>query len=396
MRIPILAFAFLMGTQLLSFASAADDLAAGKKGQSARATVEESFGTIDRRDLLRITVTDLHGEHLITRRYVHVNDNGEMTLPDIKPQKVAGFTPVQAEDAIVKAYHDAHVTAVANVRRMEVGSRVKARKDKIENGDVIGISILDGGTNWGGYELRTRVGAEGEILIPYIGIFKVAGLSDARAEESLATDYSGRNIFTKPVISVHMIRSSADSSFKPTPLSKGDPISLTLWGLIADSVPSRLNQKIQSNGTIALPYIGSVKVEGLSEAKAAEAIAQKYHDRGWIRSAVLYLLREEPDREANVKFDSIASGDLLQIYVENLVTPTTILKVGDKGQLFLPFASDIGVDGLSPAQAERAIAQMYRETGLYDGPIRVRLMNLDAAKLISEEDFRLDGSLLPR
>lgn len=65
-----------------------------------------------------------------------------------------------------------------------------------------------------------------------------------------------------------------------------DIIQVTITGLFGPGVESvRPAQKVSSSGKISLPYINQVKVAGLTEAQAEEAIRAAYRDSGMMADA---------------------------------------------------------------------------------------------------------------
>lgn len=85
----------------------------------------------------------------------------------------------------------------------------------------------------------------------------------------------------RDVMSDDLVYAPVDSVIVPN-----DIIQVTITGLFGPGVESvRPAQKVSSSGKISLPYINQVKVAGLTEAQAEEAIRAAYRDSGMMADA---------------------------------------------------------------------------------------------------------------
>src|SRR5207237_8001213 len=92
------------------------DLGTDPKANPARATIEESLGTIEARDLLRVSISDLQGPGVVTARLVRVDEEGSTRLPYLKPKKLAGLPTTAAEKQDSRAYNDENVVPNATLK----------------------------------------------------------------------------------------------------------------------------------------------------------------------------------------------------------------------------------------------------------------------------------------
>lgn len=85
----------------------------------------------------------------------------------------------------------------------------------------------------------------------------------------------------RDVTSDDLVYTAVDSVIVPN-----DIIQVTITGLFGPGIESvRPAQKVSSSGKISLPYINQVKVAGLTEAQAEEAIRAAYRDSGMMADA---------------------------------------------------------------------------------------------------------------
>ena len=260
----------------------------------ARATVDESLGTIEKRDLLRIRVDGLRPAPAPAEKWVRVDDEGLASLPYIGGQKLTGVTTAQAEVALAKAFRDAGIIqqAQVDVRRIEAGSRVSANLGKLAKGDLVAVTVDDltgpGATS----EFRAHVGAEGELPIPLVGAPKVDGLSQIGAEQAIAKEYQNRGVLRDAIVGVRVIEPADASKLKPGHIAKGDLLALTVYDLMGPGKRSEFQARVGADGSVGFPLLGPVPVDGLSEAKAIDAITKAAEDAP-TRAGGLLLLPAE-------------------------------------------------------------------------------------------------------
>lgn len=85
----------------------------------------------------------------------------------------------------------------------------------------------------------------------------------------------------RDVTSDDLVYTAVDSVIVPN-----DVIQVTITGLFGPGIESvRPAQKVSSSGKISLPYINQVKIAGLTEAQAEEAIRAAYRDSGMMADA---------------------------------------------------------------------------------------------------------------
>jgi protein involved in polysaccharide export with SLBB domain len=154
-------------------------------------------------------------------------------------------------------------------------------------------------------------------------------------------------------------------------------------------VRSEFKARVGADGTVGLPLIGTVTVDGLSEAKAVDAIVKALRDNNVAASAMVSVLRLESADRANVKIGPVAPGEVLRVSLMDLAGPgvetVKTAKVAANGQIAMPLAGAIKVDGLTEADAARAIAKAYADKHLISGA-QVTVLKVNGAALLTDEE----------
>ena len=358
----------------------------------ARTTVDESLGTIEKRDLLRVRIDGLHPGPPPAEKWVRVDDDGLASLPYIGGQKLTGVTTAQAEAALAKAFREAGIiqNAQVDVRRIEAGSRVSANLARLNKGDLVAVTVDDltgaGVTS----EFRAHVGADGELPVPLIGAPKVDGLSQIQAEQAIAREFQNRGVLRDAIVGVRVIEPADASQLKPGPITKGDLLSVVVYELMGPGKRTEFRARVAADGSVGFPLVGAVAVDGLSEAKAADAMAKALHDQNLVASAIVAVQRLESADQANVKLGPIAPGEVLRISITELAGPgvesVKTVTVADNGQIAMPLAGAIKLEGLTEADAARAIAKAYRDKHLIAGA-QVTVLKVNGAAPLPDEEL---------
>jgi len=360
----------------------------------ALATVAESLGTIENRDLLRVRISGLKPSQQLAEKWVRVADDGIASLPHLGGRTLAGLATTQAEEDITKAYKEAGVVQFAQVevRRIEAGSRVEgATVGKLMPGDLVEITVDDltgpGVTS----AFRTHVSPDGQLAIPLLGALDLEGSKEADAERAIAREYEKRGVIKDAVVGVRVVEPAARSRVKPGPIAKGDLLSVVAYDVLGPGVRAEFEVRVGPDGAIGFPLVGAVPVAGLSEAKVVDAIAKAVHDKNIMPSLTASVRRLQSADQADVKLGPIAPGEVLRVFITELVgvgvATVRTVKVDDRGQIAMPLVGGISVGGLTEADAAKAIAKVYHERRLIAGaPVSVLKVNANAP--LPEEELR--------
>jgi protein involved in polysaccharide export with SLBB domain len=343
-------------------------VSAADRPNPARTTVDESVGTIEKRDLLRVSINGLQGPGAMTHKETRVDEQGNAALPIVGRLKLAGLTTARAERAIATAYKEKNLiqNAVVDVKRLEAGARMKEGVGTLAAGDLVAVAIDELTGPAVTSEFRSHVAEDGSVRLPYVGLLKLGGLGEGAAEDVVRKAYA-KDIIRNPVVSVRVIEPAAEANVKPGPVANGDLLDVTIWELAGPATPTRLDVRVDDDGRAAFPYVGPTKLAGLSEAAAAEAVVKRYREAHLIQNPILSLSRARSADASDVKRGPVARGDVLRVSVWELNGPGVetrkVVKVDDEGKVTLPLI-DVKVEGLREADVPAAIAKAYREQNL--------------------------------
>jgi protein involved in polysaccharide export with SLBB domain len=369
------------------------DVAKGRDNP-ALATVAESLGTIENRDLLRVRIAGLKPSQQLAEKWVRVADDGTASLPYLGGRKLAGMTTARAEEGLSKAYQDAGVArgAQIDVRRIEAGSRVEGvTVGKLMPGDLVEITVDDltgpGVTS----VFRTHLSPDGQLAVPLLGALDLEGSKEADAERAIAREYQKRGIIKDAVVGARVVEPAAHTRLKPGLIAKGDLLSVITYDIAGPGMRKEFEVRVGPDGAIGFPWIGAVPVEGLSEAKAVEAIAKALRDARLEASPILAVCRVQSANQADVKLGPIAPGEVLCVRITELVGPgvetVRTVKVDEQGQITMPLVGGITVGDLTEADAAKAIAKVYRDRNLTANAV-VSVLKVNGNAPLPDDELR--------
>jgi protein involved in polysaccharide export with SLBB domain len=323
-----------------------------------------------------------------------VDDDGAAPLPYLGSRKLAGMTTAQAESEIARAYKEAGVIAGAqvDVRRIEAGSRVTdASGGKLAPGDLVEVSVDDLTGPGATAEFHAHVGADGEVAVPLLGPIKLVGMTPGQAERAVAKEYQTRGVIRNGVIGVRVIEPAGRAKVKPGPIGKGDLLSLAANGLTGPGARTEFKARVGADGAIGFPWIGAVRVEGLSEAQAVAAIAKAMREQRVEEGPIVAVWREQSADQADVKLGPVAPGEVLRVGITDLAGPgvetVKAVRVDDKGLITMPLVGAVKVDGLTESAVASAIAKAYRDRNLI-ASANVTVLKINGAAALPDDELQ--------
>lgn len=152
---------------------------------------------------------------------------------------------------------------------------------------------------------------------------------------------------------------------RPAKLAAGDLIILTLYGLTAPGVATPFYLHVDADGGISVPLVGVVDVKDQTTDRAAARVSKAMADASLVRDGIVTIGLLQTAAEAGVEPGPFKVGDPVQITVFDLVGTgrrlVSLAIVGDDGQVELPLAGPIKFEGLTEAQADKAVQLRFRE-----------------------------------
>jgi len=155
---------------------------------------------------------------------------------------------------------------------------------------------------------------------------------------------------------------------RPAKLAPGDLVVLTLFGLTASGVATPFYLHVDDTGGLSVPLVGVVDVKNQTTDRAAARVSKAMSDMQLVRDGVVTIGLLQTAAETGVNTGPLKAGDPVQVTVFDLVGSgrrlVSFAMVGEDGQIELPLAGAIKFEGLTEAEADRAVQNRYRERRL--------------------------------
>jgi RNA polymerase sigma factor (sigma-70 family) len=151
-------------------------------------------------------------------------------------------------------------------------------------------------------------------------------------------------------------------------LDVDDLIEVDIVGLVNADVRTTYYKRLNPQGLISIPMVGTLTLKGLTTADAVTAIRQACRDRQLIQNAIVTVRLIESGKEASMHSAPVAVGDYLRIGIVGLSdadrVDTLLPQVSAQGTVTIEPAGAIAVAGMSEIEAENAIAAAFRSQRL--------------------------------
>jgi protein involved in polysaccharide export with SLBB domain len=167
------------------------------------------------------------------------------------------------------------------------------------------------------------------------------------------------------VISVsHGQQPAADSA----KIRTDDLLEVGLRDLTAPNTTVAVVKRVDGNGQISLPWVGTLDVKGLTLDELAKRVNIIYAEKKLVQNINAHVKRLESGDNPSIKSGPIKKGDYVQLRIWDLVGPGVVsqyvIKVSDDGTIDLPRAGKCKLEGLSEIDTEKAMIRAYRNANL--------------------------------
>jgi len=255
------------------------------------------LGPIASGDVVRVSIADLETSGAMASLDVTVTSEGTVALPHLDAVKLAGLSEIEAASAIARAYAAAQLIEAAQVTALRIAdpkkspaptTRPAATKPTmpLQVGDVVEIGIDDlmavGQTS----TYATRVDAEGRVFTPLLGRLAVAGKSGDEAAQLISMAYGKANIVPRARVSIAVRNGLTD---QPRAFVVGDTVEIQLLSLHRSG--DKIYGQLAADGTVHLPMIGPLKLMGLTEELATQALADQIKRAALEENPIFSLVR---------------------------------------------------------------------------------------------------------
>jgi RNA polymerase sigma factor (sigma-70 family) len=174
---------------------------------------------------------------------------------------------------------------------------------------------------------------------------------------------------------------SADGARTPSapvapaqPVSQTDPIipddllNVGISDLVGPGIETVKQCRVDPDTNITLPLVGAVSVKNMTLNQAELAAQNAYRTANLMPNAQIKITRVESGKSPSIHWARVGVGDFVRIDIEDLVGPgitTTVTdRVPQNGQISLPDAGPIKVQGMSETELTKAIQDLYRRQNI--------------------------------
>lgn len=155
---------------------------------------------------------------------------------------------------------------------------------------------------------------------------------------------------------------------RPAKLAAGDLVVLTMYGLVAHGVATPFYLHVDDSGALSVPLVGLVDVKDMTTDRAASRVSKAMADQQIARDAIVTVGLLQTAAETGVATGPFKPGDPVQVTVFDLVGTgrrlVSLAMVGDDGEIDLPLAGMVKLEGLTEPEADKAVQNRYRERRL--------------------------------
>ena len=169
---------------------------------------------------------------------------------------------------------------------------------------------------------------------------------------------------------------TAPATRQARPIAEGDRLAVKIKGLDVPNESSTKLVKVE-DGQIQMPLLNPLPVKGLTPAEAADRLGDAYDDariiqKGYGEISIKRVPPTAADFAALTADDPIRSGERVSVTVMGLAKPdellTVVRRIGPSGTFAVPYAGDVKLLGLKPAEAQRAVVDAFVAANVFSGP----------------------------
>jgi len=151
-------------------------------------------------------------------------------------------------------------------------------------------------------------------------------------------------------------------------IARDDLLLIKVKDLVAVGISNEFVARVQTDGTVFLPPVQRIKVEGKTCSEAQQTIHDRLKEAKNLRNPVVTITVKEPAAQAKVHAGPINPGEQLEVHVwdfENVGQDSKFnIVVADDGTAQLPRLDRFMVVGLDEADAAQLISKKYFEANL--------------------------------
>lgn len=166
-----------------------------------------------------------------------------------------------------------------------------ARPGLLNPGDVVRVTLF-GLYSPGGHDtFELHIAEDGSLPVPLVGPVPVKGLTSDRAAAAVSAAQAKANLQNDAIVVIGIVRSAAETRVKPAVIANGENLRITLFDITGPNDRLEVLAQTADDGTIVLPLVGALKLAGLTEMQADDAVRKAMRDKNIIENATVSVLR---------------------------------------------------------------------------------------------------------
>ena len=172
--------------------------------------------------------------------------------------------------------------------------RPATRPDVYQAGDLLEVRVVGLPAPAAPTPTVARVQADGTISLMYVPDVPVAGRTAAECGLLVTDAYRNGNVFSNAPVDVRRLQVAGTGGPSAGPIGPYDLVRCTVNELSDDKArPTVTVRRVDGRGELALLFIAPVKVAGLTDGRAAAAVAAAYREANIVSHAPVSVLTLE-------------------------------------------------------------------------------------------------------
>ena len=156
--------------------------------------------------------------------------------------------------------------------------RATTRPGTFDPGDLLDVRVYGIAGPGMATDLYARVQADGTVGLPYVGDVAAAGRDRSAVARAVADAFRNANVMADAVVTVRRLQVAGTGGPTPGPVGPFDLVRCTVGNLTAAGSETVLVERIDGQGRLDVPLVGPVAVAGLTDGRAAAAVAKVYRE----------------------------------------------------------------------------------------------------------------------
>ena len=198
-------------------------------------------------------------------------------------------TPMQVYQNFAMTPEDGWPTAAANPF-----SRLPPRPAKLAPGDLVVLTLFGLTASGIATPFYLHVDQTGGLSVPLVGVVDVKDQTTDRAAGRISKAMADLQIVRDGIVTIGLLQTASETGVASGAMKIGDPVQVTIFDLVGTGRRLVTFAMIGDDGMIELPLGGAVKLDGLTESEADQAVQNRYRERRILPNATVSVLKLAP------------------------------------------------------------------------------------------------------